>query len=811
MNSVPQVSKGDYVIGGHKNILRKVVPGQSLIGPSGKVITTVADHNGAPYTMNFAAGKANSADGVSHTAYYLAGWTDTPDLFGDTTIPSYGSCARCHTTGYRFDGTGPEPTAVTGTAPNFAFTKLTDAQFPRVPAGGAAGTTSSWYLTGIQCERCHHADVETANSAYSTPAARISHYPSLSYNMFYTGTVPEVPDWNYAPVYNVGMSLFQLNPPTGNVCYECHRTETAWTPASGVGEVHILPVPSQESLVTKQAPSTGLTGSSLTGQFSAKGACSNSTYKNYADCITNGATWPYTPSMSHGALGAQAFLNSPHARFSGTLDVKYQASPDQSVAMTGTSNSFFVSEYGGGCTGCHDVHGSSVTVNASNTALLSNSMPAASNAFPKGKCVECHSSHGKSMNHPTGPGTPFPSGFDASNGDSSSCVKCHLAGANGTATYHFFRINADVNYTTFPPASTYYANTGSGNYGMLNTYPESYTNPTTYQPGTYQAVGLDVDIACGQCHTGGNGTSNPYGLTAYAGDGGMKPMPYSRAFLASAAVNMHNTAAASPTFNVTLPGFGPATTITISSPDGAAIFYTTDGTQPKVVNNSSADPTTTTQYSPYPVSIPVTKTTTIYAVAAGPQSYGFTPSPVVGGTYGVQVAPKPVISPTNAAIVAPATVSVTITKSLSTGSIYYTTNGTTPTASSTKYTVPIVVSSPEVINAIVIAPNYANSPVATGTFTGTAAAPAFSLNGGLAKYPGTYTGAVQANLTDAAPSLCYTLDGSTPVATATACTHGTTVASGTNIAITASATIKAVAFGSGFSASKVTSGVYAIK
>jgi hypothetical protein len=153
---------------------------------------------------------------------------------------------------------------------------------------------------------------------------------------------------------------------------------------------------------------------------------------------------------------------------------------------------------------------------------------------------------------------------------------------------------------------------------------------------------------------------------------------------------------------------------------------------------------------------------------------------------------------------------VTITDSVTGAAIYYTTDGSIPTASSTLYTGTIAVSKPEVINAIAIVPNYVNSPVAAGTFTSTAPAPAFSLNTG-AKYPGSYVGAVQANLTDTAPSLCYTLNGTTPVVAAGSCVvPAITVASGTNIAINASATITAVAFGPGFIASKMTSGTYVI-
>jgi sugar lactone lactonase YvrE len=49
--------------------------------------------------------------------------------------------------------------------------------------------------------------------------------------------------------------------------------------------------------------------------------------------------------------------------------------------------------------------------------------------------------------------------------------------------------------------------------------------------------------------------------------------------------------------------------------------------------------------------------------------------------------------------------------------IHYTTDGSTPSASSSAYSTPITVSTTTTINAIAIAPGYANSPVASATYT----------------------------------------------------------------------------------------------
>ena len=75
-----------------------------------------------------------------------------------------------------------------------------------------------------------------------------------------------------------------------------------------------------------------------------------------------------------------------------------------------------------------------------------------------------------------------------------------------------------------------------------------------------------------------------------------------------------------------------------------------------------------------------------------------------------------------------ATQSLTITDSLTGATIYYTTDGTTPTTSSTEYTGPITVSSTETIEANAAATGYSTSAVTTATYTINISAAGFTLS-----------------------------------------------------------------------------------
>ena len=180
-----------------------------------------------------------------------------------------------------------------------------------------------------------------------------------------------------------------------------------------------------------------------------------------------------------------------------------------------------------------------------------------------------------------------------------------------------------------------------------------------------------------------------------------------KAIATASGYSMSAVASETYTLKVATPAFSPAAgtyssaqsvKITDATP-GAAIYYTTNGTTP------------TTASTKYMAAIAVKSTETIKAIAT---ATGYSTSSVVSATYTLKVA-TPTFVPVAGTY--SSAQSVKITDSTPGVAIYYTTNGTTPTAASTKYTAAIAVKSTETIKAIATATGYAESTVASATYT----------------------------------------------------------------------------------------------
>lgn len=243
------------------------------------------------------------------------------------------------------------------------------------------------------------------------------------------------------------------------------------------------------------------------------------------------------------------------------------------------------------------------------------------------------------------------------------------------------------------------------------------------------------------------------------------------------------------TKKVATPRLAPAggnvtagTTVTITcSTDGAAIHYTTDGTTP-----TASSPT-------YSSPIAVNADVTIKAIGV---KDGMDNSNVASGSYVVVLptAAAPVFTPA-AGEVASGT-EVSMASSTVGADIFYTTDGTTPTSASTKYTAPIAVTAATTFKAIAIAEGYQNSSVVTAAYTigmPTAAAPTFTPNGGEVPKGSTVVLAT----TTPGGVIHYTTNGSTPTASSPAYTDP--------IVINANTTIKALTIADGYKNSSVAS------
>jgi Malectin domain/Chitobiase/beta-hexosaminidase C-terminal domain/Fn3 associated/DUF5010 C-terminal domain/PQQ enzyme repeat len=240
------------------------------------------------------------------------------------------------------------------------------------------------------------------------------------------------------------------------------------------------------------------------------------------------------------------------------------------------------------------------------------------------------------------------------------------------------------------------------------------------------------------------------------------------------------TPPAAPSFSPAPGSYSSAQSVTISDTTaGASIFYTTDGSTP------------TTSSTLYSGPVAIAATTTLQAIA----SDNFGSSSVTGGTYTLTPPAAPSFSPAPGSYTSAQ--SVTISDTTAGASIYYTTDGSTPTTSSTLYSGPVAIAATTTLQAIA-SDSFGSSSVTSGTYTITPpAAPSFS------PAPGSYSSAQSVTISDttAGASIYYTTDGSTP-------TTSSTLYSGP-VAIAATTTLKAIASDS-IGSSSVTSGTYTI-
>ncbi len=516
-----------YLFTGHKNMLKKVTLFKPWTFSDGSpLFTTDTPAGGSLYNSGSIFDWMNAkitvgsgpdlpfppdpfAGTVQDIFYQFGGWVDPTQLDtiwrGGFTGEQFASgnydCARCHTAGYQFDNLASEPTDSTGA-------KISTTDFMRVPTdydpADPLSPNASWQQDGITCERCHVANDGSNNHTLTGGI---------------TGGIPTKPTGTAATA----------------LCMECHRTEIVDTVA------HTITFD--------------------TGQYvqDGGGGCSDGVTLDYTTCISiTGNTWDYAPFLDHES--GLSFLNSPHARFTGTVALNVQNSSDLSMNLAGTYNSAFtnVDSSQGGCTTCHDPHQSFTQASA---------IPLKKN------CNDCHTTKAQNilslMKHPTGANTPFPTGTAAD--IPGSCQVCHMPQG-----YHFMRISTDSNYSTFPTVSQFY-NAGQ-------------TTANTASDGKISgAVWMDVNYACGQCHVGdgSSGTTTP--VTG-------APL-YDKVTLVGYAACIHNDlTVSSVTAGADANGsISPSGTITVNSGDTRTFTIAPDAgyqVQSVIVDGASVGPVT---------------------------------------------------------------------------------------------------------------------------------------------------------------------------------------------------------------------------
>ncbi len=253
--------------------------------------------------------------------------------------------------------------------------------------------------------------------------------------------------------------------------------------------------------------------------------------------------------------------------------------------------------------------------------------------------------------------------------------------------------------------------------------------------------------------------------------------------IGSVAYTINLTKVATPTFSPVAGTYNLAQTVTISdATSGATIYYTTNGTTP----------TTSSPVYSAPISVAATEKIKALGVKSG-----YTNSAIGSAAYTLKVA-TPIFSPGAGSYGSAQTVTISDTTSGTT--IHYTTNGTTPTASSATYSGPIAVSVSETVKALGIKSGYTNSAIGSAAYVinRLAATPSFS------PAAGTYTSTQTVTISDATPgaTIYYTTNGTTP-------TTGSAVYSAP-ISVSASETVSAIAIASGYSQSSVGSASYVI-
>jgi hypothetical protein len=347
--------------------------------------------------------------------------------------------------------------------------------------------------------------------------------------------------------------------------------------------------------------------------------------------------------------------------------------------------------------------------------------------------------HGQAANATTVyPATPYiapasgtyKSGFTVTIADATSGTTIYYTTDGSAPTTASPQYTGSFSIPTSPTSKTIrafavkagvYSSAISATYTIVPPLPA----PTFSLPqGNYksaQTVALSAPAPGKEVHYTTDGTTPTVSSPIYNGTGINVTGHTTIAAMVASVSGYAPSAVASQTYSIipATPFISPASgnytsgrTVTISDATaGTTIYYTSDGSAP----------TTSSPRYAGTISIPTpttSATTTIRAFAVADSVY----SSVASATYIIAplpVVPLPVISPSTGTYSTNKT--VTISDSLSTAKILYTTDGSTPTASSTPYSGPFSFATEQtgtkVVKAIAIAVGYQQSSISQAILT----------------------------------------------------------------------------------------------
>ena len=571
-NSVKGRWKSDYLKTGHKNMLRKATAGNNWAGPNADGVLEVYDSWGAGgvNSINW-TDATTTVGGTSYPLMYIFGdWMapapdglDVINWAGTTAKYNNGSgysCAACHTTGWRNEDTtkglcnyssnttqaaceavssgafgagvwtpssGTQGAGIGGAEPMASFPGYAVAG----PPANIPGITGQWDVDGIVCSRCH----------------KVAYDPSLPINDEGVNA-PQGFTTHETDIFD-GWKCVQT-------CYGCHQSpaKTANGTGADVDLDHPENLPVKNS-ATEPAYVPEFSGHVLGGSFL------NSPHGQFTGMIEPNSLGKYEIAAGTYASTFSGLLcrSNTAAGLGNILETNADGSTIKSKAECNIANGqiagfvppadrpgYWQPETGGGsCITCHNVHQSLFDADATEPL--------------RRECTTCHKKNLANINHPSGTGTPL--------GDMSvpaeACVICHMPKATSSGfPMHLWRINADAAYRTFPTATEF---------GIGATATKKIANAAA--DGAYtNAVWVDVDYACGQCHGGSFGPSATQNGAPYI----------SKSNLSAFAENMHSNVAPKASFTSNIDHYTVTLTDTSTDdsifPDNAITVKWGDGT-----------------------------------------------------------------------------------------------------------------------------------------------------------------------------------------------------------------------------------------